>query len=82
MPRYYFHFLWSDEAIFDEKGVELDDYEAAYNHACGLVRQVRSRFPATKEDWWIEISDGLGTPATLVPAMVPGVSTRRRASCG
>ena len=81
MPRYYFNFLWSDDAVFDKEGVELDDYEAAYHHACGLVRHVRIRFPAAKEDWRIEISDGTGTLAAILPAMVPGPSTRRRASC-
>lgn len=77
MSRYYFHFLWSDDAVFDKEGVELDGYEDAYDHACGLVRQVRSRFPAAKEDWWIEISDGIGPPATVLPAMVPGANIRR-----
>jgi len=77
MPRYYFHFLWSDDAVFDKEGVELEGYEAAYDHACGLVRQVRIRFPAAKEDWWIEINAGSGTPATVLPAMVPGANVRK-----
>ena len=42
MQRYYFHYLWPDDAVFDEEGVELDDHEAAYRHACALVQQVRT----------------------------------------
>jgi Domain of unknown function (DUF6894) len=74
MPRYYFHFLWPDDALFDKEGVEFDEYEAAYHHACGLVQLVRSRFPAADEDWWIEVDDGTGTPTTVLPAMVPGAN--------
>jgi hypothetical protein len=74
MPRYYFHFLWADDAVFDKDGVELEDYAAAYHHACGLVHQVRSRFPTANENWWIEVSDGTGTPTTVLPAMVPGAN--------
>jgi hypothetical protein len=71
MPRYYFHFLWPDDAVFDKKGLELENYTAAYRHACAMVQQVRSRFPAADGDWWIEISDGDGAPTTVLPAMVP-----------
>jgi hypothetical protein len=77
MPRYYFHFLWRDDAVFDKDGVELEDYTAAYHHACGLVQQVRSRFPAADEDWWIEVDDGTATPTTVLPAMVPGAKMPR-----
>jgi len=42
---------------------------------------VRIRFPAAKDDWWIEISDGTATLAAILPAMVLGASTRKRASC-
>jgi hypothetical protein len=66
MPRYYFHFLWPDDAVFDQEGLELDCYEAAYHRACRLVHQVRSRFPASDEDWWIEITDGSGTLITIL----------------
>jgi len=76
MPRYHFHFLWPDDVVFDEEGLELEGHEAAYRYACGLVHQVRSRFPACNEDWWIEISDGTATSTTILPAMVPRASTR------
>ena len=72
MPRYYFHFLWPDDAVFDKEGVELEGYQAAYHHACGLVQQVRIRFPAAAEDWWIEVCDGTSPPTAVLPAMVPG----------
>jgi hypothetical protein len=72
MPRYYFHCVWPDDAVFDTEGVELEALEAAYHHACALVQQVRSRFPAAGEDWWIEVSDGNSTPTTVLPAMVSG----------
>ena len=77
MPRYYFHFRWPDDAVFDKEGVEFGGFEAAYDRACGLVHQVRARFPAANEDWWIEVSTGTGTPATVLPAMVPGTKIRR-----
>jgi Domain of unknown function (DUF6894) len=39
MPRYFFHFVWPDDAVRDTKGVELEGLEAAYRHAIGLVHQ-------------------------------------------
>ena len=61
MQRYHFHFKWRDDAVFDEEGIELENFPAAYLHACGLVHQVRRRFPAAGSDWWIEISTGIDT---------------------
>jgi hypothetical protein len=78
MPRYYFHFIWPDDAVRDTKGVELEGFTAAYRHACALVHQVRIRFSDADEDWWIEVSDGVGGKRTLVlPAMVPTPSPLR-----
>jgi hypothetical protein len=74
MQRYHFHFKWRDDAVFDEEGIELENFEAAYVHACGLVQQVRRRFPAGGADWWIEISNCIDTPTTILPAMVPGAN--------
>jgi hypothetical protein len=74
MQRYYFHFLWHDDAVFDKEGVELESFDAAYLYACGLVQQVRRRFPEGGSDWWIEITDEIGTTTTLLPAMVPGAT--------
>ena len=71
MPRYYFHFKWPDDAVRDTQGVELEDFTAAYRHACGLVHQVRIRFADANEDWWIEVSDDQnGKPTVILPAMV------------
>ena len=42
MQRYHFHFKWRDDAVFDEEGIELENFPAAYLHACGLVHQVRT----------------------------------------
>ena len=71
MPRYYFHFRWSDDAVRDTQGVELEGFTAAYRHACGLVHQVRIRFADANEDWWIEVSDDQnGKPTVILPAMV------------
>ena len=72
MQRYYFHFRWPDDAVFDQEGIELENFAAAYLHACGLVRQVLTRFPEADEGWWIEISDGAATATTVLPTMVPG----------
>ena len=53
MQRYHFHFKWRDDAVFDEEGIELENFPAAYLRACELVHQVRRRFPAAGSDWWI-----------------------------
>jgi hypothetical protein len=74
MQRYYFHFRWPDDAVRDTEGVELEGFDAAYQHACWLVQQVRSRFPAADEGWWIEISDGLSKPTAVLPATVRGAN--------
>jgi hypothetical protein len=75
MQRYYFHFLWPDDAVRDTEGVELEDFNAAYHYAWRLVQQVHSRFPHTQEDWWIEVDDGSNKPVAVLPAMVPGGRT-------
>ena len=72
MQRYHFHFKWRDDAVIDEEGIELEDFAAAYVHACGLVQQVRSRLPNSGSDWWIEISNGIETPTMILPTMVRG----------
>lgn len=70
MQRYYFHFLWADDAVRDKEGVALQGFDAAYSYACRLVHRVRSHFPAAEEDWWIEVDDG-SNPIVVLPAMVP-----------
>ena len=77
MQRYHFHFKWRDDAVFDEVGTELENFPAAYLHACELVHQVRRRFPAAGSDWWIEISTGSNPPTTILPSMVPGANTAK-----
>jgi hypothetical protein len=77
MPRYFFHFVWPDDAVRDTKGVELEGLEAAYRHAIGLVHQVRVRFSDADNNWLIEISDEAGRkPLVVLPSIVP-VPTRR-----
>jgi Domain of unknown function (DUF6894) len=71
MPRFYFHFTWSDDAVRDTEGVELEGFSAAY---CALVQQVRARFSGAEENWWIEVSEGVGGKTTVIlPAMVPKI---------
>ena len=77
MQRYHFHFKWRDDAVFDEEGIELENFPAAYLRACELVHQVRRRFPAAGSDWWIEISTDSGPPTTILPSMVPGANTAK-----
>ena len=72
MQRYYFHFLWPDDAVRDTEGVALHSSDAAYHYACRLVHRVRSHFPAAHEDWWIEVDNGSDNPIAILPAMVPG----------
>ena len=62
------------------RGLELENLQAAYQHACGMVQQVRSRFPATDELWWIEVKDSLGTSTAILPAMVLGAGNRSHGS--
>jgi hypothetical protein len=73
MKRYYFHFKWRDDAVFDEEGIELETFAAAYVRACGLIQEVLRRFPEGGSDWWIEVSSGTDPSIAVVPAMVPGV---------
>jgi hypothetical protein len=35
MPRYFFHFVWPDDAYRDSKGIEFDGLVPAYWHAIG-----------------------------------------------
>ena len=79
MPRFYFHFTWCDDAVRDTEGVELEGFSAAYRHACALVHQVRARFSSGEEDWWIEVSEGIGEKTTIIlPAMVAKISSAWR----
>ena len=57
MQRYHFHFRWRNDAVFDEQGIELENFPAAYLHACELVHQVRRRFPAAGSDWWVQLQN-------------------------
>jgi hypothetical protein len=78
MPRYFFHFVWPNDAVRDTKGVELEGLEAAYRHAIGLVHQVHVRFSEADNNWLIEISDETGgKPLVVLPSTVPGPSRRR-----
>ena len=78
MPRYFFHFVWPNDAVRDTKGVELEGLEAAYRHAIGLVHQVRVRFSEADNNWLIEISDETGgKPLVVLPSTVPAPSRRR-----
>jgi hypothetical protein len=69
MPRYFFHFVWAEDAVKDEHGVELEGLGAAYWHAIEMVRRVRVRFPDAGNDWLIEIADETDRkPLVVVPA--------------
>jgi hypothetical protein len=57
MPRYFFHFVWAEDAVKDEQGVELEGLSAAYWHAIDMVHRVRVKFPDAGNDWLIEIAD-------------------------
>jgi len=79
MPRYFFHFVWPDDAVRDKKGMELEDLRAAYGHAIGLVHQVRVRVPDADDNWLIEISDEAGgKPLVVLPSKVRVFARRRR----
>jgi hypothetical protein len=68
MPRYYFHFMWSDDAVRDTQGVELEGFTGPIGMRVGTPRV--SVFDAD-EDWWIEVSDDQnGKPTVILPAMV------------
>ena len=55
MPHYFFHFVWADDAVKDEDGVELEGLKAAYRHAVEMVPRVRVKFPDAGDEWLIEI---------------------------
>ena len=77
MPRYFFHFVWPNDAVRDTKGVELEGLEAAYRHAIGLVHQMRVRFSDADNNWLVEISDETGgKPLVVLPSTVPAPSRR------
>lgn len=77
MPRYFFHFVWPDDAHRDTKGIEFDGLVPAYWHAIGLARRVRHEFPDVESDWLIEISDEAGRkPLVVLPRGGPVFSRR------
>ena len=72
MPRYFFHFVWPDDACRDSQGVEFDGLVPAYWHAIGLARRVRHEFPDAGNDWLIEIGDESGRkPLVVLPTGGP-----------
>jgi hypothetical protein len=76
--RYFFHFVWAEDAVKDEQGVELEGLRAAYWHAIDMVHRVRVRFPDAGNDWLIEIADETDRrPLVVLPA---GVSALGRPS--
>jgi len=63
--------MWPDDVVRDSEGAELDEFGAAYLHACGLINCVRARFSEANEQWWIEVADGTsGCSIIIAPAMV------------
>ena len=68
MPRYFFHFVWAEDAVKDEQGVELEGLSAAYWHAIDMVHRVRVKFPDAGSDWLIEIADEIDRkPLVVLP---------------
>ena len=77
MPRYFFHFVWPDDAFRDTKGLEFEGLVPAYWHAIGLVRRVRYDFPDAGNDWLIEIGDEAGRkPLVVLPMSGPSFGRR------
>ena len=73
MPRYFFHFVWAEDAVKDEQGVELEGLSAAYWHAIDMVHRVRVKFPDAGNDWLIEIADETDGKSLL---FFPGLRTK------
>ena len=77
VPRYFFHFVWPDDAFRDTKGLEFEGLVPAYWHAMGLVRRVRYDFPDAGNDWLIEIGDETGRkPLVVLPTSGPAFGRR------
>jgi uncharacterized protein DUF6894 len=78
MPRYFFHFVWADDAVKGEEGVELEGLKAAYRHAVEMVHRVRVKFPEAGDEWLIEIADETDRrPLVVLPGSVPVFGRRR-----
>jgi hypothetical protein len=78
MPRYFFHFVWGNDSVRDEEGVELEGLEAAYLHALEMLHRINVHFPDPGDDWVIEISDEAGRkPLVVLPASAPVFGRRR-----
>ncbi len=78
MPRYFFHFVWGNDAVRDTEGVELEGLGTAYWHAMEMLHRVRVKFPDAGDDWLIEISDEAGRrPLVVLPASAPVFGRRR-----
>jgi hypothetical protein len=79
MPRYFFNFVWGDDAVRDTEGVELEGLGAAYLHAMEMLLRVRVNFPEAGDDWVIEIGDEAGRkPLVVLPASAPVFGRRGR----
>jgi hypothetical protein len=87
MPRYFFSFVWANEAVRDTEGAELEGLPAAYLRALEMLHRIRVNFPDPGHDWVIEISDDAGRkPLVILPFSVadfrgrrPGCTNRRSA---
>jgi hypothetical protein len=78
MPRYFFHFVWADDGVKDEEGVELEGLGAAYWHALEMVHRVRVKFPEAGNEWLIEIADETDRrPLVVLAGSVPVFGHRR-----
>jgi hypothetical protein len=76
MPRYFFHFVWGNDAARDTEGVELEGLRAAYLHALEMLHRVHVNFPEAGDDWVIEISDEAGRkPLVVLPGERSSVRT-------
>ena len=79
MPRYFFHFVWGNDAVRDTEGVELAGLGGAYLHAMEMLLRVRVNFPEAGDGWVIEISDEAGRkPLVVLPTSAPAFGRRRR----
>jgi hypothetical protein len=78
MPRYFFNFVWANEAVRDTEGAELEGLPAAYLRALEMLHRIRVNIPDPGDDWVIEIRDDAGgKPLVVLPFSVADFRGRR-----
>ena len=69
MARYFFHLFGGSDAILDEDGIEVGDFEEARTEVKRTVRQLQCEDPAEASKWkgWnLDVVDRFGNVALSI----------------